>query len=71
MEKRTANVMLKQTPVHEPSPASTYGETLVGDSVPATPLGKWFSLRFYHLALYTSLEVAVGSFVSVSCRHSL
>ena len=39
-EKRTANAILKHTPLHEPSPASTYGETLVGDSVPATPLGK-------------------------------
>ena len=39
MEKRTANLKLKHTPAHEPSPASTYGETNVGDSVPATPLG--------------------------------
>ncbi len=40
MEKRTANLKLKQTPLYEPSPASTYGETLGGDSVPATPIGK-------------------------------
>ena len=23
--------------LHEPSPASTYGETIAGDSIPATP----------------------------------
>ena len=39
-EKRAANVIHKQTPLHEPSPASTYGETAAGDSVPATPIGK-------------------------------
>ncbi|KAI9715905.1 MAG: hypothetical protein M1812_005725 [Candelaria pacifica] len=28
----------QQGSLHEPSPASTYGDTAAGDSVPATPL---------------------------------
>lgn len=37
--KLTSASKFKQTSFNEPSPASTYGETNVGNSTPATPLG--------------------------------
>ena len=38
LEKIFSATRVKQASMHEPSPASTYGDTAVGDSVPATPL---------------------------------
>ncbi|KZF20497.1 hypothetical protein L228DRAFT_285196, partial [Xylona heveae TC161] len=38
-EKQTKQSFTKsQASLHEPSPASTYGDTATGDSVPVTPL---------------------------------
>ena len=71
MEKRTANLKLKQSPVHEPSPASTYGETHVGDSVPATPLGEWSCLISSHLLLYALQIAIVFYFSSGDFDHSI
>ncbi|KAL9132292.1 MAG: hypothetical protein Q9175_006532 [Cornicularia normoerica] len=36
--KLTSTSKVKQTSLNEPSPASTYGDTIAGDSSPATPL---------------------------------
>lgn len=36
--KLTSTSKVKQTSLNEPSPASTYGDTITGDSSPATPL---------------------------------
>lgn len=37
-DKLTSTSKVKQTSLNEPSPASTYGETIAGGSSPATPL---------------------------------
>ena len=37
-DKLTSTSKIKQASLHEPSPASTYGDTIVGGSSPATPL---------------------------------
>ena len=37
-EMLTSTSKVKQTSLNEPSPASTYGDTIAGDSSPATPL---------------------------------
>lgn len=37
-EKLASTSRVKNESIHEPSPASTYGDTAAGDSVPATPL---------------------------------
>lgn len=37
-EKIVSVTRAKHAPLYEPSPASTYGDTAAGDSVPATPL---------------------------------
>lgn len=37
-EKLASASRVRNESIHEPSPASTYGDTAVGDSVPATPL---------------------------------
>lgn len=38
LEKLFSSSSAKKASQHEPSPASTYGDTATGDSVPATPL---------------------------------
>lgn len=38
LEKLTSASRAKHLALYEPSPASTYGDTAAGDSVPATPL---------------------------------
>ncbi len=38
VEKLTSTSRVRNESIHEPSPASTYGDTAAGDSVPATPL---------------------------------
>lgn len=38
LEKLASASRVRNESIHEPSPASTYGDTAVGDSVPATPL---------------------------------
>ena len=37
LDKLTSTSKVKQASFHEPSPASTYGDTAAGDSFPATP----------------------------------
>ena len=37
-DKLTSNSKIKQASLNEPSPASTYGDTIAGGSSPATPL---------------------------------
>lgn len=37
-DKPTSTSKVKQTSLNEPSPASTYGDTVAGGSSPATPL---------------------------------
>ena len=37
-EMLTSTSKVKQASLNEPSPASTYGDTIAGDSPPATPL---------------------------------
>ncbi len=37
-DKLTSTSKVKQISLDEPSPASTYGDTIAGDSSPATPL---------------------------------
>ena len=38
LEKLASSSRVRNESIHEPSPASTYGDTAAGDSVPATPL---------------------------------
>ena len=38
LEKLVSASRVRNESIHEPSPASTYGDTAAGDSVPATPL---------------------------------
>ncbi|MCJ1298177.1 hypothetical protein MMC08_000966 [Hypocenomyce scalaris] len=38
IDKLTSSAKGKEASLHEPSPASTYGDTAAGDSVPATPI---------------------------------
>lgn len=54
LEKLASASRVKHASLYEPSPASTYGDTAAGDSVPATPLeinshGTLFSCYLYNL----------------------
>lgn len=51
-DKLTSTSKVKQTSLNEPSPASTYGDTIAGGSSPATPLdvgshGKCMTVVYY------------------------
>ena len=51
---------VKQSSHHEPSPASTYGDTAAGDSVPATPQqidGKLFVFSYLPFVGFCTLQV--------------
>ena len=72
-EKLTSTTKVKQVSRHEPSPASTYGDTTAGSSVPATPedVGSLGTFRFLGFVVLThsssdsccGLDIYITSFL--------
>ena len=79
LEKLTYAAKVMQESLNEPSPASTYGDTAVGDSVPATPQesgdhGKLFSsylLSLFHVRIALRWNYSFLRSISSSLLRSL
>lgn len=80
-DKLTSTSKVKQTSLNEPSPASTYGDTIAGGSSPATPLdvgshGKYKTLMcsfpachlyclVFGMVLHLGVLLKLGKYISL------
>ena len=71
IDKLTSSAKGKEASLHEPSPASTYGDTAAGDSVPATPLEAGDHGESVTSRLSVVTRVPASTFLSYSFRRTM